>query len=125
MKQIFFADSKSLIHFKGESTCFNVFGFKQDSEYQRCKCWIEEAYRQGIPEDKITFRFSGPANRREFIKDLQTIKKIVGDEARDHKHSPLIFEGCEEENYSYVGGVNEFLTILKNRYNLQDTQRCY
>ena len=37
---------------------------------------------------------------------------------RWHLHSPIVFEGCSDEQKVYIGGLKEFVSLVEQRYKV-------
>ena len=40
-------------------------------------------------------------------------------------HSPLVYEGCDVETAVYVGGVEQLVSLLQQRYHIENTGDCW
>eukprot|EP01094_Clydonella_sp_ATCC50884_P017620 TRINITY_DN3096_c0_g1_i1.p1 TRINITY_DN3096_c0_g1~~TRINITY_DN3096_c0_g1_i1.p1 ORF type:complete len:162 (+),score=30.05 TRINITY_DN3096_c0_g1_i1:383-868(+) len=116
--------SSSLIGFSGQK-CYHVFGYTRDPMYQRLKCWARETYEQkrANPSD-VTFHFKGPVTMQDYRKQVGYQMKMLGEKASQHHHSPLVWEGCDEQEYDYVGSSEEMVSLLQQRH-LVDQKECW
>merc|ERR1712137_365991 len=102
--------------------CFDVLGIASDPYYMQSRCWAELLQRQVDESNSVLqakFNFWGPRNRKEFEKKLKEIQRNYPETQR-HYGSPIIFEGCDPSDLSYVGGSRELISLLKQRYDVED-----
>jgi hypothetical protein len=115
--------------------CYHIYGKKDCIFYQIAKCVSAEM--EIFFQDKVDpFDWEAPRRRwnqadnfggstvtmreidqAEWGQVLQNVKhEILGSPAAAHKGCPLIFEGCRGEKPRYIGGCDEFVTMMERKF---------
>eukprot|EP00027_Filamoeba_sp_ATCC50430_P003841 CAMPEP_0168555308 /NCGR_PEP_ID=MMETSP0413-20121227/8260_1 /TAXON_ID=136452 /ORGANISM="Filamoeba nolandi, Strain NC-AS-23-1" /LENGTH=135 /DNA_ID=CAMNT_0008586139 /DNA_START=286 /DNA_END=693 /DNA_ORIENTATION=+ len=96
--------------------CFNIHGYKNCKYFEDAKCAALEFQRQN-PDIRVNI-VEVPLvewNRHLAAKKIQL-------EAYNHRTSPIVFTGCNENTYKFVGGCDNFLDFLKQKHNFESEQ---
>jgi len=104
--------------------CYEIMGYSTDVYFIQARCWADLVTEQiKNTNAQATFSYWAPSSRREFEVKLKELKSMYP-EMRRHWGSPAVFEGCNTDEMQYVGGYNDFLSSIQQRYRVTSNGEC-
>ncbi|KNE63105.1 hypothetical protein AMAG_08272 [Allomyces macrogynus ATCC 38327] len=98
---------------RNNTVCYHVEGFLQCEYFQRALRLGSRVATENVHVDTNVFSES------EFFRSrLPELKQDVHGSAQ-HRTCPIVYEGCDEVEYKYVGGYDDFAKIAAQRHGVR------